>query len=689
MRLMRLGFWCLAWRVFSEPNPPVWPKGVHIYGPEDALDRNLTAEIAELLTDLNNVTTGHYSSERVALLFKPGTYDVEVEVGYYVQVLGLGRHPKEVAFTSRRGVYSPPMGASPDPGSLDNFWRSAENFHQQSSEGMLWAVSQACPLRRVHIDRNLSLFAPKAWASGGYLADVHVEGYTRLGGQQQWIMRNSNISTPDANILGGQWNIVLVGCTGTPRATLPTSGSIAALTNVALTPVVAEKPFISMDDAGLFFLEIPDYRFLSVGPSFQNEGGTTSVPFTSVYLARSNDVTSNIQSKLDLGLHVVLSPGIYNLTAPLTLSTSGQVLLGIGMATLVAPKDGRPCVYVKGLAKGVRVAGLMLQAAASTSVPKVVPVSSLLEWGEVGTSSGEASAPGILSDIFARVGGPDIDRSIGVDVVLRIHSSHVVGDNLWIWRADHAFHNQDEGAQKDPQNSLLPMSDRVGKAEEYYLTAMGDYPAKIGVQVKGDFVTIYGLAVEHFTQDNTVWEGEAGRVYFYQNELPYDVNQETFGDKNYTGYRVASTVERHEAQGVGVYSYFRDFQCLVESGFVAPSTDGVRFTNAFTRFLNGKAGIEHVLNDQGSPVLGFSEPLSRLPTSIKAPKAPPKEPEERLHLWQVVLGVALLALCIGWISSYLCFYYVVKPEKRPGKRGVTSSRRYVLDGSSESESELC
>ena len=27
--------------------------------------------------------------------------DVEVEVGYYVQVLGLGRHPKEVAFTSR------------------------------------------------------------------------------------------------------------------------------------------------------------------------------------------------------------------------------------------------------------------------------------------------------------------------------------------------------------------------------------------------------------------------------------------------------------------------------------------------------------------------------------------------------------------------------------------------------------
>lgn len=44
-------------------------------------------------------------------------------------------------------------------------------------------MSQACPLRRVHVDRNLSLYAPKAWASGGYLADVQVDGYTMLGGQ--------------------------------------------------------------------------------------------------------------------------------------------------------------------------------------------------------------------------------------------------------------------------------------------------------------------------------------------------------------------------------------------------------------------------------------------------------------------------------------------------------------------------
>ena len=52
-----------------------------------------------------------------------------------------------------------------------------------------------------------------------------------------------------------------------------------------------------------------------------------------------------------------------------------------------------------------------------------------------------------------------------------------MGDNLWIWRADHALLVPDAAPQPDPRDSL-PLSLRVPKAEEYYLTAMGDYPAK-------------------------------------------------------------------------------------------------------------------------------------------------------------------------------------------------------------------
>ena len=52
-------------------------------------------------------------------------------------------------------------------GSLDTFWRSAENFRTEASDGMLWAVSQAAPLRRVHVAGDLVLHDKGAYASGG------------------------------------------------------------------------------------------------------------------------------------------------------------------------------------------------------------------------------------------------------------------------------------------------------------------------------------------------------------------------------------------------------------------------------------------------------------------------------------------------------------------------------------------
>ncbi|CAE7360709.1 unnamed protein product [Symbiodinium natans] len=414
-----LGLWLLACLSATaplpppEPNPPSWPSSVTVLGPEDDVG-NLTARIAALLSELNNVTTGHYSSDRKALLFKPGKYDAEIKVGYYVQVLGLGERPEDVEFASAWGVYSEPMGAIPDPGSLDNFWRSAENFRHASPWGMLWAVSQASPIRRIRVDKDLELSRKGAWASGGYMADIQVGGMTKMGGQQQWMIRNSNISTPDAADLGGQWNLVLVGCTGGPRETLPADGSKIALTNVALTPVVAEKPYITIDALGRYSLQVPKPKFRSVGPAVE---ATTSVPFEQVFVARAEDTSSAIQAKLNTGLHVLLSPGIYHLSAPLTLSFKDQVLLGIGMATLVAPNDGSPCVFVESAATGARVAGIVLQAAFSfhsQSAQLKRPQSSLLEWGRPGETSGDPGNPGVLSDVFARVGGPDTDRSIGL-----------------------------------------------------------------------------------------------------------------------------------------------------------------------------------------------------------------------------------------------------------------------------------
>src|SRR5437879_649368 len=40
-----------------------------------------------------------FGTNRYALLFKPGKYNLDVQVGFYTQVIGLGKSPDDVAIT--------------------------------------------------------------------------------------------------------------------------------------------------------------------------------------------------------------------------------------------------------------------------------------------------------------------------------------------------------------------------------------------------------------------------------------------------------------------------------------------------------------------------------------------------------------------------------------------------------------
>ena len=138
----------------SEPNPPEWPeKTVLVFGPDSP-----AAEIQDKIDEAflqTGGSQGEFSSSRYALFFKPGYYEASVPVGYYTSVYGLGASPDDVVFNGSMGVYCEAAG---DAGmALDTFWRSAENFRNEAQgapsgvgPGMLWAVSQAAPLRRVH-----------------------------------------------------------------------------------------------------------------------------------------------------------------------------------------------------------------------------------------------------------------------------------------------------------------------------------------------------------------------------------------------------------------------------------------------------------------------------------------------------------------------------------------------------------
>jgi len=387
-----------------------------------------------------------------------------------------------------------------------------------------------------------------------------IKGKVESGSQQQYLSRNNEVG----NWSDGVWNMVFVGTKNAPKSHCgadPSKGTHPYVI-VDSAPTVAEKPFISIDASNKYSLNIGTVSQNRVGVNYQ----INQVGFDNVYVASASDSSTRINNKLKEGLHVVLAPGIYYLDWPLELNHPNQVLLGLGLATLVATK-GTALVKV-GNVDGVRVAGLLLEAGSINSP-------SLLQWGDATYRyAGDPSNPGVLSDIYARVGGPKVPTPAKATVMVRISSGNVIMDNAWLWRADHS-----EGGG---------------------LVQNGDNPCEVGAIIDGDDFVAYGLKVEHALTDQIQWNGNGGAMFFVQIEMPYDVTQANFGDKGYAGYRVGEKVKTHQAYGVGVYHYFRDHAVTVKSAIVAPSHLESSFVDSLAVFLNGHGVVEHVLNTIGS-----------------------------------------------------------------------------------------
>ena len=157
-----------------------------------------------------------------------------------------------------------------------------------------------------------------------------------------------------------------------------------------------------------------------------------------------------------------------------------------------------------------------------------------------------------------------------------------------LWRADHSQLRPGE----------RPNFPKI--SQKYRQTVNGECEVKNGLVVgeNASNVTIVGLAVEHTTEDQTVWNGDDGRVFFYQCELPYDANQ-SFSEHKFVGYRVGPGVTKHKAIGLGVYSNFRDFSVEVATAVVHPATDDIEMKNIFTVKLDNQGAIASVVNGHG------------------------------------------------------------------------------------------
>jgi hypothetical protein len=521
---------------------------------------------------------------RYALLFKPGVYGTETEplqmkVGYYTEVAGLGPSPTDVVVDGKIEVYNRCLenDGTSNCLALVNFWRTLSNLsidvNSAGQDGCrasanFYAVSQAASIRRVNVSgATLSLMdyctAGPQWASGGYLGDSRA-GTVLNGSQQQWLTRNSQIG----EWTNGVWNAVFAGVVGAPSdATFP----VPPYTTLETTPLSRERPYLFIDERGRYNVRVPKAQRDSVGPTWTS--GLTpgrTIPLDEFFIARPGVSVRTINAQLARGRHLLLTPGVYDIDRSIEVRRADTVVLGLGHATLTAQRGAVPLVVDD--RPGIIVAGVTVDAGEVTS-PALVRV------GSRGHGHGRGSDPSnpiTLSDLYFRIGGPHVGRA---DVSLEVNADHVLIDHVWAWRADHGVPGSVGWTVNTTRN---------------------------GVIINGDDVVATGLFVEHYHQYNVIWNGQDGRTIMFQNELPYDPpNQDAWrhGDVlGWAAYKVAPWVRTHELWGGGAYIFTNvDPTIHATRGFEVPVRPGVRLHHVMT--VNLSAGtIDHVVNDTGAPV---------------------------------------------------------------------------------------
>lgn len=563
--------------------------------------------VADIAARVNAIAAAQVDDEmgtaRWSLLFLPGTYGTDTEplqirVGYYTEVAGLGASPSDVVINGKIESYNRCLTAD-NCIALNTFWRSLSNLtldiNGAGQDGCrasanFWAVSQAVSVRRVDVragegEPALSLMdyctAGPQYASGGFIADSRF-GTVINGSQQQWLTRNSVVGSWTNAV----WNQVFSGVVGAPDdATFPDP----PYTTVESTPVSREKPYLYVDAHGSYQVRVPKAQAESRGISWA-DGMTAgrSVALDDFYVASPGDSVQRINSQLAQGKNLLLTPGVYDVGRSIRVTRADTVVLGMGQATLTAIGGATPLVISD--VPGIVVAGVTIDAGTEES-------DVLLQVGSTHPGRGHGRYehgqdgrhpqlnPITLSDVYFRIGGPHIGK---VDTAMRIDADGVLIDHTWVWRADHGVEGFTAGVNGD--------TDR-------WATNTGT----TGLVVTGDDVTTTGLFVEHFQQRNVLWEGERGTVVLFQNELPYDPPTQADwtqpdGTLGWPGYTVASDVRTHTLYGAGVYVFNQNNPDIVTAtGFSVPTTPGVQLHHVMT--VNLSAGlIEHVVNDVGAPV---------------------------------------------------------------------------------------
>ncbi|HEV3169558.1 MAG TPA: carbohydrate-binding protein, partial [Actinocrinis sp.] len=547
--------------------------------------------VSSIASQLNAIGTqqnpNQFGTQRYEILFEPGTYGsaaspLDFQVGYYESVAGLGQNPGQTVINGTIDSWNQCVGGvQTQCYGTTNFWRSISNLTINvtgltgcNAGEDVWAVSQAAPLRRVEFNGNLTLMdycgGTPGWTSGGFIADSELNGTVENGSQQQYITRNTNIGS----WTNGVWNQVFCGDPGAPTQSFgPTpvsAGGPQPYTTLGTCPTTEEEPYLYTDSSGNYNVFVPSVRTNSSGPSWAggNTAGTSLSVNNTFYVVNSASTIATINAALAAGENLLFTPGVYSYASTINVTKADTKIIGLGFATLI-PTAGQSTMTVADV-NGVNISGLIFDAGPTTSP-------TLLTVGTQGSAVSHASDPVSVDDVFFRVGGAEVGS---VTDAFIDNSNNSLIDDVWSWRADH-------GAGGGSWTSDT---------------------AATGTTVNGNSVTAYGLAVEHYQQYETVWNGQGGTVVFYQNEDPYDVPSQaawmsSATQDGYPAFYIPNSVTTFQGYGMGSYSNF-DAGAAIENAmaFQAPNTSGVVFHDILTVWLNNLGGIQSVINGTGAAV---------------------------------------------------------------------------------------
>ena len=189
--------------------------------------------------------------------------------------------------------------------------------------------------------------------------------------------------------------------------------------------MIREKPFLYFAN-GEYRVFVPALRQNSTGTSwFGKTPAGTSKSLADFFIVRSGTSAATINAALAQGKDLLVAPGTHHVNQTINVTRPEHRDPGprpghVRRGQRRHPAEGR---------------GRRRREGGRHHVRRRCDELAVADGGRrAGSSANNAANPISLHDVFFRIGGPGVGRATNT---LIINSNNVIGDHMWLWRADH------------------------------------------------------------------------------------------------------------------------------------------------------------------------------------------------------------------------------------------------------------